>query len=191
MTISRKYSGRPAVVVFVHQTECYWLRALKPGFRHCFVAIEHGPAWLICDSLKTRMELILLDSPGGFSLGTFYADQGHHVLAGRTALPGRRTSVALAPLTCVTIAKRLLGVRAPWVWTPWQLFCHLVEAQPCRWRRVSANAPAASLTPSVIGSLTKQANRNINVLYSAQTRRSGPSAAPAGPSDRKAECFDG
>jgi hypothetical protein len=139
--ISRSLGDRSAVVVFVDQTECHWLRALKPGFRHCFVAIEHGPAWLICDSLKAHMELTLLDPPEPFDLGEFYADQGHQVLLGRTALPARRTIVPLAPLTCVTIAKRLLGVHAPRVWTPWQLFCHLVEARPYSWRRVSANGP--------------------------------------------------
>jgi hypothetical protein len=142
--ISRTRGVRSAVVVFVDQTECYWLRALKPGFRHCFVAVKHGPAWLICDSLKTHMELTLLDPPGPFHLGKFYADRGHHVLLGRTALPVRRTGVPFAPLTCVTIAKRLLGVRAPRVWTPWQLFRHLLKARPCAWRLV-ASAPAARL----------------------------------------------
>lgn len=140
--ISRARDGRSALVVFVDQTECYWLRKLKPGFRHCFVAIQHGSAWVICDSLKTHMELTLLDAPGAFSLGNFYADRGHHVLLGRMASSRPRTGISLTPLTCVTVAKRLLGVRAPRVWTPWQLFCHLVRAQPRRWRLFSPETPA-------------------------------------------------
>jgi hypothetical protein len=36
------------------------------------------------------------------------------------------------------VAKRLLAVRAAWVWTPWQLFSHLLNAQPQIWRQVSA-----------------------------------------------------
>jgi hypothetical protein len=148
--ITRTLSVQCAVVVFVDQTDCYWLRALKPGFRHCFVAVQHGSAWLICDSLKTHMELTLLEPPGPFDLGKFYADQGHRVLLGRTASPVRRTAVPLAPLTCVTLAKRLLGVRAPRVCTPWQLFRHLLMARPSGWRLVSANVPAARLTAGVI-----------------------------------------
>jgi hypothetical protein len=41
----------------------------------------------------------------------------------------------------VSVAKRLLAVRAAWVWTPWQLFCHLLDAQPQVWRLVSSGEP--------------------------------------------------
>jgi hypothetical protein len=142
--ISPTFGDRRALVVFVDHTECYWLRALKPGFRHCFVILQHGSAWLICDSLKSHMELTLVHPPEEFDLGQCYADQGHRVLLGQTSPPGRRTGVPLAPLTCVTIAKRLLGVHAPGVWTPWQLFLHLVNAQPDNWRLVGANQRASS-----------------------------------------------
>ena len=144
MSIAPTFGDRHALVVFVDHTECCWLRALKPGFRHCFVTLQHGPAWLICDSLKSHMELTLLHPPEGFDLARSYANQGHRVLLGRTALPTRRTVVPLAPLTCVTIAKRLLGVRAPRVWTPWQLFRHLAYARPGRWHFVPANQQASS-----------------------------------------------
>jgi hypothetical protein len=29
----------------------------------------------------------------------------------------------------VTVVKRLLGIDAPWVWTPWQLYTHLSGAE--------------------------------------------------------------
>ena len=38
-----------------------------------------------------------------------------------------------AALTCVGVVKRILGVRAPWVLTPWQLFRHLSRG-PAAWR---------------------------------------------------------
>jgi hypothetical protein len=148
--ISQRFGGRSAMVVFVDHTECYWLQTLKRGFRHCFVALEHAPAWLICDSLKCHMELTLLDLPGTFDLGKHYANQGHHVLVGRIGARAPRTMMAVTPLTCVSVAKRLLAVRAAWVWTPWQLFSHLLRAQPQIWRYIAAGDQCHDMRASTI-----------------------------------------
>ena len=145
MIIARASRGRSAMIVFVDHTECYWLQSLTRGFRHCFVALEHGPAWLVCDSLKSHMELTLLDLPEAFDLGKYYANQGHRVLVGRIGPQVPRIAIALAPLTCVSVAKRLLAIRAPWVWTPWQLFSHLLNAQPHIWRLVAADEATRGL----------------------------------------------
>ena len=137
--IARASRGRSAMIVFVDHTECYWLRALARGFRHCFVVLEHGPAWLVCDSLKSHMELSLLDLPESFDLARYYANQGHYVLVGRIGSERPRTAIAVAPLTCVSVAKRLLAIRAAGVWTPRQLFSHLLNTKPHAWRAVSAH----------------------------------------------------
>jgi hypothetical protein len=113
-----------ALVVFVDHG-CVWLRGLKRGFRHCFVALRDGDAWLVCDSLKDRIELLVLPVAVEVDLASFYRAQGHRVLIGTTPPKLRRESLVLAPLTCVSVVKRLLGVHAPWVLTPWQLFGHL------------------------------------------------------------------
>lgn len=126
---------RRALVVFVDHTHCRWLGWLKRGFRHCFVVVQHEACWVVCDSLKSHMELALLELPESFDLAGFYTDQGHHVLVGHTASNGCHHPFSLAPLTCVTVAKRLLGVRDPRVHTPWQLFAHLSRntRQACGW----------------------------------------------------------
>jgi hypothetical protein len=113
-----------ALVVFVDRG-CVWLRGLKRGFRHCFVALRDRDIWLVCDSLKDRIELFVLPVAAEADLASFYHAQGHRVLIGTTQPKLRRGSLVLAPLTCVTVVKRLLGVDAPWVLTPWQLFGHL------------------------------------------------------------------
>jgi hypothetical protein len=138
--------GRAAMIVFVDHTECHWLRSLARGFRHCFVAVEHGRAWLVCDSLKSHMELTLLDLPDSFDLARYYASQGHRVLLGRVGSQPPRTAIAVAPLTCVSVAKRLLAIRAAGVWTPRQLFSHLLNTQPHAWRAVSADEATEDLT---------------------------------------------
>jgi hypothetical protein len=122
--------GQPAgsarvMVVFVDHVDCPWLRLLRRGFRHCFVVFHVAPLWLACEALKDRIELHALDLPPAFDLARFYADQGHRVLLGRRPASAPRRRAALAPLTCVTVAKRLLGIHAPWVWSPWQLYAHL------------------------------------------------------------------
>jgi hypothetical protein len=146
MASARQTSSRPALVVFVDDTECAWLRWLKRGFRHCFVVIQDERCWLICDPLKDRIELNSLDLPRSFDLAGFYADQGHRVLVGQTAHDLPREWLTLAPLTCVSVAKRLLGIRATWVLTPWDLFAHLSSDASLRWR-VAAGLTVTKAAP--------------------------------------------
>jgi hypothetical protein len=143
------------MVVFVDHTECRWLQSLKHGFRHCFVTLEQDCGWLVCDSLKSHMELTLLELPKSFDLGRCYAAQGHHVLVGRTGSCVPPPPPALTLLTCVGVAKRLLAVHAAWVWTPWQLFRHLLDTQPHLWRLVSVSEPDRGSLKEVFSGLDK------------------------------------
>ena len=60
MTDGLHTAARGALVVFVDDTEVNWLRILKPGFRHCFAALEAERGWLICDPLKGEIALSFL-----------------------------------------------------------------------------------------------------------------------------------
>jgi hypothetical protein len=113
------------LVVFADHVACPWLRPLRRGFRHCFAVVRARSVWLACEPLKDRIELDALALPDNFDLATFYSQQGHRVLLGQRLPPRARRRFALAPLTCVTVVKRLLWIDAPWVWTPWQLYAHL------------------------------------------------------------------
>jgi hypothetical protein len=131
-----------ALVVFADHADCAWLTFLRRGFRHCFVVLRAGSLWLACEPLKDRIELATLALPPGFDLPAFYAGQGHRVLQGCRPPPRPRQAFAPGPLTCVTVVKRLLGIRAPWVWTPWQLYAHL-SAPELGFRAWSETAPPA------------------------------------------------
>ena len=115
------------LVVFVDHTECQWLKWLKPGFRHCFAAIRDGKQWIICDSLKNKMELLAVDAPADFDLAEFYASYGHTVLLGSKSWSKPSNYPSAEFLTCVAVTKRLLGLRSFWIWTPWQLFSFLTN----------------------------------------------------------------
>lgn len=123
------------LVVFVGETECRYLNWLKEGFRHCFVALQRENRWIICDSLKNQIEFLIADLPSHFDLGSFYRSQGHTVVAGFDV--GLKPDRFMIPelLTCVTITKRIIGIRSFWTLTPWQLFC-LLDAMHDRWRLV-------------------------------------------------------
>lgn len=129
-------------VVFVDLTECYWLKWLKSGFRHCFVGVRNGDAWLVCDSLKNHMELFLLNLPADFDLPAFYADQGHIVLVGKKTMQEPANHLSAEFLTCVAVVKRILALRTSWIWTPWQLFQFLIgqAAGSVSWRQIRPNS---------------------------------------------------
>ncbi|MEZ5933321.1 MAG: hypothetical protein R3F54_15490 [Alphaproteobacteria bacterium] len=123
------------LVVFVGHTHCRSLHWLKQGFKHCFVAQRVGGGWIICDSLKNQIELSQIDLPPDFSLSAFYRDMGHTVLAGQGHSIRQSTMITPEFLTCVSVVKRIIGVRSFWTFTPWQLFCRL-RTMDDRWQVV-------------------------------------------------------
>lgn len=142
--------GRAAIVVFVDAVDAPWLKFLPRGFRHVLAVIQDGSSWLLCDPTKDRMELRHLDTPPGFDLAGFLAEQGHNVLVGHVLEDLPRQGFALAPLTCVAVVKRLLGVRAAHVLTPHQLFRHLLHGHPVPFEpRGAASAASADASRAV------------------------------------------
>jgi hypothetical protein len=133
--LSSKNGQEACLVVFVDKTECRILKGLKPGFRHCFVALRREDQWIICDSLKNHMELFAIDAPFSFDLGKFYCDCGHVVVQGRTANPINSSMIIPDIFTCVAIAKRIIGIRSILTFTPWQLF-RLLRSKQDQWELV-------------------------------------------------------
>lgn len=115
---------REALVVFSGQTELRLLRFLRRGFRHCFAAFRDGDRWLTFDPLSHRTEIRTQTVPADFDLAAYYRAQGLTVLPVRLPpVPAR--AAPLRPFTCVEATKRALGLHAPWVFTPWQLYRYL------------------------------------------------------------------
>jgi hypothetical protein len=109
-----------ALVVFGGGSGVRWLRWLKPGFRHCFVAVDDGIEWLTVDSLLHRLEIRASGLASAFDLAAEYRRRALAVIEVVPApVPLRRAPLGL--FTCVETAKRLLGIRARWILTPWQL----------------------------------------------------------------------
>ena len=124
------------IIVFVDETECTCLRWLKRGFRHCFAAIQHQDYWIICDSLKTKIEISMIRIPMDFNICKFYSERGHTVLIGRKDTDNYKKQIYPEFLTCVSVAKRIIGIQCYFILTPWQLFKKLTESDS-HWRHFS------------------------------------------------------
>ena len=114
------------VVAFVGETDIPWLRLLRPGFRHCFAVIECSGHWLIYDPASHQTRLDRLGRLALAELLNWLTLPNTTLICCRTkAAPARLAPVR--PYTCVEAVKRILGIRAALVLTPWQLFRHLTK----------------------------------------------------------------
>ncbi|MFO1188503.1 MAG: hypothetical protein U1E97_02660 [Alphaproteobacteria bacterium] len=116
----------PALVGFHDFGQFFGCGLLRRGFRHTLVAINDGRAWLVIDP---RLDRIAIDAslPASFDLASAWHSAGITVVltaAGPLRRPFR--PVALAPLTCVEVVKRVLGVRRARILTPFGLYRHLI-----------------------------------------------------------------
>ena len=120
-----------AFVVFVGQADFYWLRWLKPGFRHCFVLLNDGERWISIDPLMNHMDVQVHSVPYNFDMGAWLEDRGHRVVPADLCRSHERPAPFMA-FTCVEAVKRVLGLHDWRVMTPWQLYKRLAgpEVQP-------------------------------------------------------------
>ena len=122
---------RRALVVFSGRTGVAWLRWLRPGFRHCFVALDDGASWLTVDPLLHRIEVRASGLPSHFDLAAEYRRMDLTVVEVIPS-PVRVRCAPLGLFTCVEAVKRVLGLHARRIATPWQLYRFLLHraAQP-------------------------------------------------------------
>jgi hypothetical protein len=116
-----------AWIVFGGRADMAWLRLLRPGFRHCFAAIEDAGGWMVLDPLAGRLVAARLDLPPGFDLPGFYRRAGLIVCGPfRPTEAQPRRLPALLPMSCVGLCRAVLGPGAPRALTPYGLFRRLV-----------------------------------------------------------------
>lgn len=118
----------PALVVFMGSSDLKRLRLLRRGFRHCFVAVFTAGGWVICDPLSHQTDLGIVHGFSADELAGWYRNSGLRVIETRVRAAPRRPA-PLRPYTCVEAVKRVLGLHAPWVVTPWQLY-RLLSRRP-------------------------------------------------------------
>jgi len=107
-------------------SERSWLwRLLKPGFQHveAWRKFENGDGWI---RLEPCFEGIVTEVYPHSPAESNWVSGCHPVttLVVRHEVPKGKlhTPFAFGPLTCVELVKAALGVYAPFVRTPWQLY---------------------------------------------------------------------
>jgi hypothetical protein len=104
----------------------WWMRFLKKGFRHCFVALHDGWRWIIVDQLLHRTHVAVPPVDNGFDLAAQLREKGYTVVACEVRTPPLKMA-PIAISTCVEGVKRVLGIHNRWIVTPWQLYKKLIK----------------------------------------------------------------
>lgn len=118
-------SARPipwprVLVVFSGHADLWWLRLLKPGFRHCFVVLGAPGGWLLVEAKSHCTDIRPLPVGPDFDLAGYYRERGMRVVETHLRTPPRRPA-PWRPYTCVEAVKRVLGLHAGRILTPWDL----------------------------------------------------------------------
>lgn len=113
-----------ALVVFMGDVSIRWAKLLRPGFRHCFAVVGRREQWVIFDPMSVFTNLGVFSGPTVDEVAEWYRQFGFTVI--KTVVRRDHSPAAeWRPFTCVEAVKRLLGIRAPWVITPWQLYRYI------------------------------------------------------------------
>ncbi len=138
-----------ALAVFHGEGAGFWPRLLgRPGFRHCFAALNDGRAWIVVDPCGDGTR-IHADIAATADLAAHYRGLGHAVM--ETAVPDSRRRYRLPwAFTCVEAVKRILRVHGWWLWTPYQLYRRL-EKESHGKHLQSAQAESAAATATAAG----------------------------------------
>lgn len=110
-----------AWVVFSGEADIWWLKILKPGFRHCFALARDDKNWIVLDPLSPHLEVAVLPLPRDFDVPNWLRSQNLTVIDA----PIQRQHRRAAPInwfSCVEVIKRFLGIHSRRIMTPWQLY---------------------------------------------------------------------
>ncbi len=112
-----------AIVGFGGRRTKWWMRFLKKGFYHCVLVLGNGYEWIFIDPLAHYTDAIILRD---IDVISFLKKNGYQVLTAQPEIP-QDTRMRFRPYTCVETVLRFLGIKSPFILTPYQLFCFLSQ----------------------------------------------------------------
>ena len=108
-------------VVFTPFCDLKILNGLKKGFKHCYILIERQDEWISLDPLFIHIDIRFYQKKAGENcLPQWLRQEGCHVVHFC-----KSKDFFISPpgiFHCVSFAKRLLGIKACFIQTPWQLY---------------------------------------------------------------------
>ena len=115
-------------IVFGHAKNNYWFSPmLKVGFTHLYAVKFDGYNWIKVEPYTGYVDISILPFTNEHTiLDVVNPDYSDILLVKRWCKRDFvRSPLILGPVTCVEAMLSLLGIRAPLVWTPWQLYKYL------------------------------------------------------------------
>lgn len=124
------------LVFTVAHREHWWDRFIRPGFNHCYAFQESGDGWLLVNPRADYLEIAheagaVHNGRHCFPVSAGADNDKITVIRVLAEVPKRqlRSRWFVGPVTCVEIVKGLLGIRAFYVFTPWQLYNYVRECR--------------------------------------------------------------
>jgi len=100
-----------------------WDIFTSPGYRHCFAIRWDGFNWVLIEPFGSWLEVQVMPYGPKDNVPQLMVSLGHKVMYIRKSRQNK--FIMRGILTCVTIMKHLLGIRAWWILTPKQLAKYL------------------------------------------------------------------
>lgn len=106
-TALKGYRYPYALVGFGGKPRFWWMKYLKKGFYHCFVALGNGREWILIDPLVHYTDTLILKN---VNIHGFLKSQGYRIIQTTPEVPDN-LRLHLMPYTCVETVKRFLGIK--------------------------------------------------------------------------------
>ena len=126
MSRTMKRGRGKGYVFFTDNTDLWWLRWLKSGFRHCCLVICREDSLILVDPLSHQLVLDVCVAVDEASFRRWLTSCGMVYVAVEVRDSAQRVA-PLGLLTCVEVIKRILGIRRRRLITPWQLYRFLID----------------------------------------------------------------
>ena len=97
----------------------FWDVFTRQGFRHCCAFKFDGYNWVLVDPLGQVLDVNVLPYTVEDDVPNLFRNNGWTVI--RYSKQIKHKFIFGGILTCVTVCKQVLGIKACWVVTPWQL----------------------------------------------------------------------
>jgi len=126
------------LVAFTRNSNKFWARVFCRHFRHCVVLFPMDAQYILVQIGIDGVRLFAVDAAAirrmkraGWVFVKVVGADNYPPRARKRALYRAQYIAPLQLLTCVGFAKRAVGIRASFIWTPDQLYKHLHHRRKC------------------------------------------------------------
>ena len=116
-----------AMVMFCNSDSLWFLKLLKAGRRHCFVAIKSGQDWIVYEPLLARTEISIIKNADSHYVRECFEQIGCEVVGVSVNRTTPIKKSLFAPFTCVRAVAKVLGVPTNILCTPNKLYKILTQ----------------------------------------------------------------